>query len=67
MERDDGRVLAVEVTLTAATVDHDVRHLLWLPDRIRDELLHAVPVTTALEACRQRDCVALVAVALLGP
>ena len=67
VERDDGRVLAIEVKLKAAIVDRDVRHLLWLRDQIRDELLDAALVTTGPEAYRRRDGVAVVPAALLGP
>ena len=67
MERDDGRVLAIEIKLKAAIVDRDVRHLLWLRDQIRDDLLDAVLVTTGPEAYRRQDGVAVVPAALLGP
>ena len=67
VERDDGRVLAIEVKLKAAIVDRDVRHLLWLRDQIRDELLDAVLVTTGPEAYRRQDGVAVIPAALLGP
>ncbi len=66
VERDDGRVLALEVKLKGAIVDRDVRHLLWLRDRIGDDLLDAVIVTTGSEAYRRRDGIAVVPAALLG-
>jgi hypothetical protein len=66
VERDDGRVLALEVKLKGAIVDRDVRHLLWLRDRIGDDLLDAVIVTTGSEAYRRKDGIAVVPAALLG-
>ena len=64
--RDDGRVLAVEVKLTAAPDDADVRHLRWLRERIGSDLLDAVVITTGREAYRRADGIAVVPAALLG-
>lgn len=67
VERPDQRVVAIEVKLSAA-VDHaDVKHLLWLRDRIGHDLLDAVVVTTGPIAYRRRDGIAVVPAALLGP
>ena len=67
VERDDRRVVAVEVKLSAAVDDRDVRHLLWLRDRLGDDLLDAVVVTTGPQAYRRTDGVAVVPASLLGP
>ena len=67
VERDDRRVVAVEVKLSGAVGDRDVRHLLWLQDRLGDDLLDAVVVTTGPQAYRRPDGVAVVPAALLGP
>jgi predicted AAA+ superfamily ATPase len=67
VERDDQRVLAIEVKLTRTVRDQDVRHLLWLRDQIGDDLLDSVVVTTGGEAYRRKDGVAVVPAALLGP
>jgi predicted AAA+ superfamily ATPase len=62
-----GRVVAAEVKL-AATVDHaDVRHLLWLRDRLGSSLADAIVVTTGERAYRRPDGIAVVPLALLGP
>lgn len=67
LERDDHRVVAVEVKLSE-TVDHDdVRHLHWLREKIGDQLLDAVVVTTGRHAYRRTDGIAVVPLALLGP
>lgn len=67
VERDDGRVVAMEVKL-GQTADADaVRHLVWLADRLGDGLLDAVVVTTGKEAFRRSDGIAVVPAALLGP
>jgi uncharacterized protein len=67
VERADHRVLAIEVKLAHTVTDRDVRHLHWLADRLGDDLLDAVVVTTGREAYRRRDGVAVVPAALLGP
>jgi predicted AAA+ superfamily ATPase len=65
--RDDGRVVAIEVKLTRAVNDADVRNLVWLRERIGDDLLDSVVVTTGPEAYRRSDGIAVVPAALLGP
>ncbi len=67
VERADHRVLAIEVKLSHTVTDRDVRHLRWLADRIGDDLLDAVVVTTGSDAYRRRDGIAVVPAALLGP
>lgn len=62
-----GRVLAIEVKLTAVPGDRDMRHLRWLRDRLGDELLDAVVLTTGPHAYRTADGIAVVPAALLGP
>lgn len=65
--RDDSRVLAVEVKLSATVGDGDVRHLLWLRDQLDEDLLDAVVVTTGRDAYRRPDGIAVIPAALLGP
>lgn len=67
IERDDQRVLAMEVKLGATVSDRDVRHLRWLRDEIGDDLLDAVVITTGPEAYRRSDGIGVVPAALLGP
>jgi uncharacterized protein len=67
VERDDGRILAVEVRLSPVVREDDVRHLLWLRERLGPALLDAVVVTTGREAYRRPDGIAVVPAALLGP
>ena len=67
VERPDQRVLAIEVKLSAAVSDDDVKHLHWLRDQIGNDLLDMVVVTTGPRAYRRPDGVAVVPLALLGP
>lgn len=65
VERRDGRVVALEVKLTATVSDNDVRHLRWLADRIGDNLLDAAVITTGPEAYRRQDGIGVIPAALL--
>ncbi len=67
VERADGRVVAIEVKLARDVGERDASHLRWLADRVGDDLLDAVIVTTGPEAYRRRDGIAVVPAALLGP
>lgn len=66
VEGPDQRVVAVEVKLAQTVTDDDVRHLLWLRDKLGDRMLDAVVVTTGREAYRRQDGIAIVPAALLG-
>ena len=67
VERPDGRVLAMEVKLASAVSDDDVKHLVWLRDRMGRDLLDAVVVTTGTAAYRREDGIGVIPAALLGP
>ncbi len=67
VERGDHRVVAIEVKLARTVDDADVEHLLWLKDKIGDDLLDAVVINTGPQAYRRKDGIAVVPAALLGP
>jgi predicted AAA+ superfamily ATPase len=67
VERRDGRVVACETKLAGTVADDDVKHLLWLKQRLGPDLLDMVVLTTGPEAYRRADGVAVVPAALLGP
>ncbi len=67
VEDNAGRVVGVEVKLAAAVGDADVKHLLWLRDKLPDDVVDLVVVTTGTRAYRRADGVAVVPLALLGP
>jgi predicted AAA+ superfamily ATPase len=67
VERDDGRVLAIEVKLAPTVGDDDVAHLHWLRNQLGNDLLDAIVVTTGRDAYRRRDGVGVVPAVLLGP
>lgn len=66
IEREDGRVLAVEFKLARDIGGGDVRHLKWLAEQLGDSLLDAVVVSTGAEAYRRSDGIAVVPAALIG-
>lgn len=66
VERADGRIVAIEVKLARDIDDRDVRHLRWLADRLGDELLDAIVITTGTEAYRRPDGIGVVPAMLLG-
>ena len=65
--RADGRVLAIEVKLSATVEDNHLNHLKWLGERIGDDLLDVVVINTGPYAYRRRDGIAVIPAALLGP
>jgi len=65
IERGDGKVVAIEVKLSATPDRNDSRHLEWLADRIGPNLLDAAIVTTGKEAYRRADGIAVIPAALL--
>jgi predicted AAA+ superfamily ATPase len=67
VEGDAERVLALEVKLSETVDDHDVKHLLWLRDRLGDRCADTVVLHTGPYAYRRADGVAVVPLALLGP
>lgn len=60
-------VVALEVKLSGAIGDRDVRNLRWLREQIGDELIDAVVLTTGPDAYRRPGGIAVVPLALLGP
>lgn len=65
--RGDGRVVAAQVKLAPSVGDSDVKHLLWLRDKLGPDLLDAAVITTGATAYRRPDGVAVIPAALLGP
>lgn len=61
------RLVAVEIKLTAAPGDRDVRQLLWLKEKLGDALTDMAVITTGKYAYRRQDGVAVIPAALLGP
>ncbi|MCB0714160.1 MAG: ATP-binding protein [Ignavibacteriae bacterium] len=66
VERDDQKIIALEVKLKRNVNDNDVRNLLWLRERIGTDLIDAIVITTGPQAYRRPDGIAVVPAALLG-
>lgn len=67
VQRDDDRVVAIEVKLAAVPREESFRHLKWLKKEIGDDLLDALIITTGKTAYRRADGIGVVPLALLGP
>ena len=67
VQRDDDRVVAIEVKLAAVPREDSFRHLKWLEKEIGDDLLDALVITTGKAAYRRADGIGVVPLALLGP
>ncbi len=67
VERDDHRVLGVEVKLSPEVNDGDVRHLLWLKQQLGEDFLGGVVLTTGTDAYCRPDGIAVIPLGLLGP
>ena len=65
VERRDGRVVALEVKLSATVDDADTRHLAWLAQRLGPDLLDATVITTGHEAYRRADGIGVIPAGLL--
>jgi predicted AAA+ superfamily ATPase len=63
------KVLAIEVKLAGAVGDEDdaVKHLRWLQERLGEDLIDAIVITTGTTAYRRQDGIGVVPAALLGP
>lgn len=66
VERADGKILALEVKLSASIQDQDVRNLKWLRGKIGDDLLDAIVINTGPKAYRRPDGIAVIPAALIG-
>lgn len=67
IQRPDGKVLALEAKLATTVGADDARHLRWLREKLGDDLVDAVVVTTGSHAYRRSDGIGVVPAALLGP
>jgi predicted AAA+ superfamily ATPase len=65
LERGDGRIVAIEIKLTANVRDSDLRHIEWFQSNIGDDLLDAIVITTGTDAYRRADGIGIVPAALL--
>jgi len=67
IERSDRRIIAIEVKLNRTVDENDVRHLVWLREKIGADLLDAIVINTGPEAYRRKDGIAVIPAVLLGP
>lgn len=65
IEREDGKVLALEIKLANTVQDKDLKQLKWLRAQLGDQLIDSAVIYTGKHAYRQ-DGVAVIPFALLG-
>lgn len=63
----DGRVTALEVKLASTVTDRDVRHLIWLREKLGDRLADAAVISTGPMTYRRSDGIGVIPLALLAP
>lgn len=67
VHRPNGASVALEVKLGRVVDDRDVRHLLWLKQKLGDDLRDMAVIYTGEYAYRRPDGVAVIPASLLGP
>ncbi|QIM16161.1 ATP-binding protein [Leucobacter insecticola] len=67
VEKPDGSVMACEVKLAPVVEDSDVKHLLWLREKLGDQAHELAVISTGKHAYRRPDGIAVIPLALLGP
>ena len=66
LETEDGKIIGIEVKLSPTVKDDDVKHLLWLKQNAKTEVIDLIVITTGDRAFRRADGVAVIPLALLG-
>lgn len=67
IERDDRKIVALEVKLSPSVDDSDVIHLHWLRNHLGPDILDTAVITTGTYAYRRGDGIAVIPAALLAP
>ena len=67
VEGDEGQIIGIEVKLSPDFRDQDLRHLKWLRERMPDDVVDLMVISTGEKAYRRADGIAVVPLALLGP
>jgi len=67
IERNDGKVLALEAKLGGNPKGNEGQHIEWLKKKIGDRLLDSAIITTGTDAYRRKDEIAVIPLALLAP
>jgi len=67
LEKPDGRFIAVEAKLNGSATEADQKHLVWLKNKMGDQMIDGMVITTGQHAYRTRQGMLSVPLALLGP
>ena len=66
VQGSEGEVLGIEVKLAPVITDTDVRHLLWLRDKMPDSVTNLVVITTGTQVYRRTDGVLVLPLSMLA-
>lgn len=66
LETADRKIIGIEVKLSPTVKDDDVKHLLWLKENAKTEVIDLIVITTGDSAFRRADGVAVIPLALIG-
>ncbi|WP_317982630.1 ATP-binding protein [Nesterenkonia ebinurensis] len=66
VEGDEGQIIGIEAKLSPDFRDHEVRHLKWLREKMPDDVVDLMVISTGSTAYRRADGIAVVPLALLG-
>ncbi len=67
VEGSGGKIVGIEVKLSATVTDSDVRHLNWLGEQVGKKIKNRIILTAGKDAYRRKDGVAVIPLSLLGP
>ncbi|MDQ2884071.1 MAG: DUF4143 domain-containing protein [Actinomycetota bacterium] len=67
IERDDHKIVALEVKLSTTVDDSDLIHLHWLRNHLGPDILDTAIITSGTYAYRRSDGIAVIPAALLAP
>ena len=66
IERRDQKIIAVEIKLGRTVDDEDIKHLLWLKEKMNSDILDMLLIHTGPQAYRRKDGIAVIPASLLS-
>lgn len=67
VEREDRKILAIEVKLSRTVEEQDLKHLKWIKEKVGEDVIERVLIHTGPRAYRREDGIAIIPAALLSP
>jgi hypothetical protein len=66
IERGDQKIIAAEIKIGRTVESEDIKHLLWLKEKMKTDLLDMMLIHTGPQAYRRKDGIAVVPASLLS-